>query len=218
METQSMKNHYFILRHGETPGNKKNIVFCWPEKFYNPLTEKGRKQIEKAAKELKKRKVNELRSSPRCADACVIDLIFSSDLLRTKQTAGIIAKELKIKPKFDKRLREVNIGVLNGKPIDEIGRFWDKEKKLSPLEYYKKRFKIAPPRGENYVDIEKRMGAFIKDIDEKYKLRNILIISHKRPLTLLEKVIYGYDFKKFVKIIMENKEIKMGEVRKLKAE
>ena len=169
-------------------------------KFYFPLTKKGEKQIKEVAKELKKKK---------------IDLIFSSDILRTKQTAKIIGKELGIKPKFDKRLREVNVGIFNGKPIDEIGRFWDRERKLPPLEYYKKRFQVAPPKGENYTDIEKRMYGFIKEIDKKYQGKNILIISHQRPLTLLEKAIYNYDFKKFVKVITEKKEIKTGELRKL---
>lgn len=211
-----MKNQYFILRHGHSLKNKKQISAGWPEKFYSPLTKKGKKQIIEVAKKLRKRKVDELRSSPRCADACVIDLIFSSDLLRAKQTALIVGRELGLKPKFDKRLREVNYGILNGKSIKETGKFWDKEGKLSPLKYYLKRFKVPSPGGENYADIEKRMFELIKEIEKKYQGENILIVSHQRPLTLLEKVIYGYDLKKFVKIIMGKIEIKTGEVRKLK--
>ena len=60
--------------------NVKDVHSCWPEKFYSPLTDKGRKEAEAAAKRLKKKN---------------IDLIFSSDILRTKQTAGIVAKEVK---------------------------------------------------------------------------------------------------------------------------
>jgi len=195
-----MNNQYFLLRHGESLRNVENVAACWPEKIYSPLTEKGEKQIKGVAKKIKKEK---------------IDLIFSSDLLRTKQTAKIIERELKLKSKFDKRLREVNVGILNGKLIKEVGRFWDREGKLPPLEYYLRRFQVAPPKGENYTDIEKRMYGFIKEIDKKYQGKNILIISHQRPLTLLEKAIYNYDFKKFVKIIFEKKEIKTGELRKL---
>lgn len=193
-------NKFFVLRHGESLRNKKGIAVCWPEKIYSPLTKNGEKQIKQAAKKLKKEK---------------IDLIFSSDLLRTKQTAGIVGKNLGIKPKFDKRLREVNVGIFNGKPIDEIGRFWDKERKLAPREYFLNRFRISPPKGENYTDIEKRLTSFIKETNKKYRGRNILIVSHQRPITLFEKIIYRYDFKKFVKIIMEKKEIKTGELRKL---
>lgn len=197
-----MNNQYFILRHGQSLRNIENIAVCWPEKIYSPLTERGKKQIKEVAKKIKKEK---------------IDLIFSSDILRTRQTAEITGKELGLEPKLDKRLREVNIGILNGKPINEIGRFWDKEGKLLPLEYYLRRFQVAPPEGENYTDAEKRIYGFIKEIDKKYQGKNILIVSHQRPLTLLEKAIYNYDFKKFVKIILEKKEIKISEVRKLKA-
>ncbi len=195
-----MKNQYFILRHGESLKNIKKIASCWPEKFYSPLTKKGEKQIKEVAKKLKKQK---------------IDLIFFSDLLRTKQTALIVGKELGLKPKIDKRLRESDYGIFNGKTINETGKFWDKEGKLTPLEYYSKRFQIAPPKGETYIEIEKRMFAFIKEIDKKYQKKNILIVSHQRPLTLLEKVIYNYDLLKFVEIITGKKEIKTGKFRKL---
>jgi len=193
-------NQYFILRHGESTRNVEKRASCWPEKIKSPLTEKGIKQIKKAAKELKKKK---------------IDLIFSSDLLRTKQTAEIVSKEIRVKIKLDKRLREVNVGILNNKPIDEIGRFWDKERKLSPAEHYKKRFKIAPDNGENYIQLEKRMFDFFKEMEKKYEGKNILIVSHQRPLTLLEKAVNNYSLEKFIKTVVEKKEIETGELRKL---
>jgi len=212
------KNKYFILRHGDSLKNQKDIVSCWPEKYYFPLTKKGEEQIKEIAKKLKNGKVAETSSHlpPRLAKRdSVIDLIFSSDILRTKQTAEIIGRELGIAPKFDKKLREVNAGILNGKSIKEVGKFWDKEGKLPPLEYYSKRFQLTPPKGENYIDIEKRLLSFIKGIDKKFQGKNILIVGHCRPFTLLEKVIYGYDFKKFVNIIREKKEIKTGELKEL---
>ncbi|MFH1462679.1 MAG: histidine phosphatase family protein [bacterium] len=196
-----LKNKFFILRHGQSLRNVKKVAACWPEKFYSPLTKEGREQVKTSAQKLKKEK---------------IDLIFSSDLLRTKQTAEIVGKELKLKPKFDKRLREVDVGVFNGRPIEEAGRFWDKEGKLTPLEYYSQRYKIAPPKGETYSDIEKRMASFIKETDKKYQGKNILIVGHERPLTLLEKAVKSYNLKKFVKILTEDQAIKTGEVRRLK--
>jgi broad specificity phosphatase PhoE len=195
-----LKNRYFILRHGESTRNVEKRASCWPEKIKSPLTEKGIRQVGKTAKELKEKK---------------IDLIFSSDLLRTKQTAEIVSKKIGVKIKTDKRLREVNVGILNNKQIDEIGRFWDKERKLSPSEHYKKRFKIAPDKGENYIQLEKRMFDFFKEIEKKYEGKNILIVSHQRPLTLLEKAVHNYSLEKFIKIVVEKKEIKTGELRKL---
>ena len=49
-----MHNKYFILRHGEAVSNEKGLISSWPEKFNNPLTIKGKKQIKKAAQESKK--------------------------------------------------------------------------------------------------------------------------------------------------------------------
>jgi len=81
------KNQYYLLRHGHSIRNLKDIADCWPEKIYSPLTAKGRGQAKRAAEKLSNKK---------------IDLIFASDLLRTKQTAEIVGKRLKIKPRFDK--------------------------------------------------------------------------------------------------------------------
>ena len=193
-------NKYFILRHGESVVNVKKLANCWPEKIHYPLTEKGKRQIRGAVQKLKKEK---------------IDLIFSSDLLRTKQTAEIVGQELGSKINFDERLRDVNIGIFNGKPLGKTGEFWNKGENLTPLEHYSKRFQTAPPEGENYVELEKRMFGFIKEMDQKYQGKNILIVSHKRPFTLLEKVVLGYDMEKFVETILKEKEIKTGELRKL---
>jgi len=196
-----LKNRYFLVRHGESLKNVKNIVACWPEKIYSPLTKKGITEAKKAAKLLKNKKIS---------------IIFASDLLRTRQTAGIIAKTIKLKINLDKRLREINLGILNGKLVDEAGKFWAiPGKKLSPIQYYKRRYKIAPKNGETYEDLEERLKSFVKDCEEKYSDKNILIVSHERPLTLLEKVIKGNSFKELVNILQNKKQIKTGEVREI---
>ncbi len=197
-----MNNQYFLLRHGESVKNIKNIASCWPEKIYSPLTKKGRRDAEKAAKKLKKKK---------------IDLIFSSDLLRARQTADIVGKELGIKPRIDKGFREADAGIFNGKPISVGGNFWNKkERSFSPMKHYLSRFKLAPPKGESYFQIEKRMHNSLKAIDKKYSGKNILIVGHQRPLSLLEKVAAGQSRENFVKKVIEKKEIATGEIRKLK--
>lgn len=187
-----MNNKYYILRHGESLSNKKQIISCWPEKFYSPLTQKGRKQIKIQAKKLKKEK---------------IDLIFASDLLRTRQTAEIVSKELGISPKYDKRLREYGFGIFNGKPIEEAAEFFDSAEK---------NFKLRPPKGENYNDIKKRMFDFFKEIDKKYSEKTILIISHGDPIWLLLGELRGVNEDE----LLEERNTKgfypqIGELRKL---
>ncbi len=184
-------NKYYILRHGESIANRKKIISCWPEIIPSPLTKKGREQIKTQAKKLKTKK---------------IDLIFASDLLRTRQTAEIAAKGLKIKPRYDKRLREYNVGVFNGKPVRKV-------RELFPVGVI--RFKNKPPKGETYKDVQKRMDNFLKEIDKKYSGKNILIISHEASLTLLEGEVRGLSDQEIIKRYPKAKRIKTGELRKL---
>lgn len=171
--------------------NTRRISSCWPEKFNCPLTKKGQGQVKIQAKKLKKKK---------------IDLIFSSDLLRTRQTAGIVSKKLGIKPKYDKRLREFDVGFLNGRPLEELNNFFGREEN---------RFKKRPSGGENYSDIKKRVRDFLKDIDQRYSGKTVLIISHQAPLMIFGAVVKGFSNQE----ILKNKEklkLKVGELRELK--
>jgi len=190
-------NKYSILRHGHSLRNAKNIISSWPEKFHSPLTEKGKKEVAACAKKMGK-----------------VDLIFSSDLLRTKQTAQIVSLETGAKIIFDKRIRELDMGELNGKPVERAGKFWDKEQKLSKIDYYLKRFEVKAPGGENWLDAKKRMYGFLKEINEKYKKKNIVIISHELPLTMLEGAVKGLSRKETIEF-REKSQIKTGECRKL---
>ena len=188
-----MRNKYFILRHGQTihQTKKKGIIYGWPDD--NPpcgLTKYGRCQIKKIAKSLKKKKIN---------------LIFSSDTLRTRQTAGIIAKQLNLKINHDKRLRDINCGIYQGKSV------------LRAWTYYKNpklKFKKAPPKGESWLDCQNRMIDFLKEIDNKYRGKNILIVSHGDPLWLLEGWIRQWSQDQLLEQKLIRRTIKVGELRK----
>lgn len=164
-----MNNTYFILRHGQTPYqvDKKRMIYPWPEPTPIYLTKEGEKQAEKSAKELKKKG---------------IDLIYSSDVTRVKQTAGIVAKELGLEIIFDIRLRDLDHGIYKGGPHEEFSKnFTDPKERL---------FK-RPPHGESWNDVKERMYGFWKEIDNNHKGKTILIISHQGPLWFLEAAVKG---------------------------
>ncbi len=194
-QNREMNNNYFILRHGQAISNIENIISCWPEKFYNPLTEEGKRQVKKTAEELLKNKDK-------------IDLIFSSDILRAKETAEIVGQTLGLEPKYDERLREYNVGEFNNRKIDEFKNF---------LPRSINRFKDKPPEGESYSEIRKRVASFLSDLEKKYSGKNILIVSHQLPLVLLEGQLEGLsDEEIFHKYLGENeKRIKNGEWRQV---
>lgn len=190
-----LKNKYFILRHGENNYQVEKGDFIYPA-VDTPsvrLTKRGVKQIEKVAKELKKESIS---------------LIYSSDFFRTRQTAEIMAKESGIKKiNFDKRLRDINLGIYHGKAKKEFYKF---------VSYKNRKFSTKPPKGESWNDVKKRVVDFIQDIDKKYENRSILIVSHGDPLWLLEGAVKGLSVKKYLSQVFINKDyIKVGELRKI---
>jgi broad specificity phosphatase PhoE len=161
-----LRNKYYLLRHGQTiyQTKKKDLIYPPPELDHIPLTKIGKKQIEEVAKKLKKEK---------------IDFIYSSDMLRTRQTAEIVAKNLGIKKiNFSERLRDINMGVYHGRKKEEYYFHFPR--------FSKKRFLKAPKNGESWTKAQKRMLDFLKEIDKKHKGKKFLIISHGDPLWLLE--------------------------------
>lgn len=186
-----LHNTYFLLRHGQAISNVKKIISCWPETFDNPLTKEGVKQVKEAASILRNKH---------------IDLIFTSDILRAKQTAQIVAKELNIELKFDTRLREYNVGAFNGVLISDFA------KEYPDLEL---RFTKKPSGGEDYGQIRDRMYGFLKDVDGRYKEKNILIVSHQVSLALLILKVKGLSEHQVFEEYFHKDKMKNAEVKEL---
>lgn len=151
------RNTYMVMRHGESENNAKNIVSA---KVDNPhhLTEKGKTQAHEAAQGLKERN---------------IDLIVSSDFIRTKETAEIVLAELGLSGDalvFDERLREINTGVCDGKDIAEYHSLF-----TTPLEKFSK----APEDGETLDQVRARVMSALHGLEEKYEGKKILIVTHE---------------------------------------
>jgi len=192
-----LKNKYYVMRHGQAKSNVKALCSCWPEKFKNPLTILGKEIVRESAEKFK----NKLD-----AEGQTIDLIFHSDLLRTTQTAVIAGKILGVKPKNEKRLREINFGIYNNRPLEAMWKHFKNEEE---------RIKKAPPKGETYVQILERMLSVIKNLEKKYKDRNILLVSSEGPLFLLQGKVMGLTLKETIKQFPLEKRIHKGEIREL---
>ncbi|MDD4988982.1 MAG: class I tRNA ligase family protein, partial [Candidatus Pacebacteria bacterium] len=165
----SRGNRYFLVRHGQAESNLTGLVSCKPDDPYH-LTEKGRQEVLETVNKLKKAK---------------IDIVFVSDYVRTRETAEIICEVLKIssdKVIIDKRLREDNIGVYQG-------RTWKEYQDEYP---FLERFVKSPEGGETLADVKKRSGDFMFDIDSRYSGKNILVVSHDTPMTMLVSSAEGW--------------------------
>lgn len=190
---KKLNNQYFILRHGQTlwQTKEKKIIYSWPDVPPVKLTEKGQKQIKIAAKKLKKYH---------------LDLIYSSDIYRTRQSSDIVAKDLNLKIKLDKRLRDINLGVYHGR----LKKDFYQDFRLSI-----KRFSQKPKRGESWNDVKKRLLAFLKEIEKKHKKKKILVVSHGDPLWLFEGLVKRWPNERLIREALKGNYIKVGELRKI---
>src|SRR3989344_5630122 len=162
------KNNFWIGRHGDSTSNVGKWLSGDKETDKkSELTENGIAQIEISAQKLKNKG---------------IDIIYSSPFLRTKQTAAVYKRVLKVEVIYDKRLAELDCGMFNGKLTEDFINFFD-----HPIERFTKR----PLNGEHASDVKKRMMDFIKEINRQHVGKNILIISHGDPLWILTSAIKG---------------------------
>ena len=160
-------NKLFIVRHGEAESNLNNILNGNLDKNHYSLTKRGKAQVEKTRNDFKDKK---------------IDLIFSSPFLRAKETAELIADVLGLEVIIDDRLREVGVGQFEGKTVEEFGaKFSTKESRYEKADY----------GVESGKDVELRIKNFLDEINEKYKNKNIIVVSHGDPLQIFHSIAQG---------------------------
>lgn len=140
-----------LVRHGETESNVKKIM---QGQSHGKLSKNGKKQVKELALKLKAHKV---------------DMIFSSDLERAAHTTKAIAKFHKVPVYHVSVLREMHVGIFEGKSWELFNNHLEK----SGL---KARFR--PKNGESYYDVRKRMHEFVKKLYKDYKDKTILISTH----------------------------------------
>jgi len=159
-------NTYWIMRHGYTEALIVDVIDSGQGAYH--LTPTGKQEVQKVGKRLRKEK---------------IDIVVASPVLRTKETARIIAAALGIKKvHFDPRIREINLGKLTGKP----SRTYWKE-----FPTYESRFETRPEKGESLRDVRMRTWKFLQDIEKKYHGKRILFVSHEYPIWILSHLAEG---------------------------
>jgi len=187
-------NTYWIMRHGESVNNVEKILNSDNTKKF-PLTDEGKKQVEKSLKDLRKRK---------------IDIIVHSPIERTRETAEMVARNLNTDSSnviSEERLREVKFGEFEGRSVEDYHSFF---------KFSREKLTNTPRGGEDWKEIKNRMTEVLYELDEKYKGKNILIISHNGPLQMIQAGAYGYDEKICANSIESNTfDLKNAEVKEL---
>lgn len=155
----------YLLRHGKSQQNEKNTYYG---SIDCSLNEEGIFQAYKVKENLK---------------SIAFDYIYVSPAKRTKETLDIINPLRDLKVQEDKRLMEVDFGDFEGKSYNELLRLYPTE-----CEIWKDNWKeFAPPNGESYIQLYKRISSFMDDLLEK-KYDKVLIVSHSGAM----RAIYSY--------------------------
>lgn len=119
----------------------------------------------------------------------IFDHIFSSDMLRARQTAELVVPERLSETEFVSGLREINLGDWEGKSFDEVRATWG--------ELYEKRGSlfdsVAPPNGESFRDLQRRTVPAFERILNKCTSGNILLFAHGGVIWTL--ICHFFDFK-----------------------
>ncbi|MDP2838399.1 MAG: histidine phosphatase family protein [Candidatus Moranbacteria bacterium] len=157
---------FFLVRHGEAENNVRHILNSAPVKQEYPLTEHGKEQATRTAKQL------------ATAGA---DVLFSSPILRAKETAESIAAATGLPIQFDNRLWEVGMGRFNNHIQQELlDKYPDPEMRLSP--------DVADGM-ESFLEVRSRLDDFLGEVKEKYLGKKVIIVSHGDPLEQLHGIL-----------------------------
>lgn len=163
-QTGKDKTYIYLVRHGEVKNPKKIFYGRLP---FHPLSEEGRSQIKKTAEYLLDEQ---------------IDILYSSPLLRARQSAEILKRQLGLKKvHFTRMILEVD-SPLQGRPE-------------SVLESINFDFYDAVDNGAVGETLEKllaRMEKFIKKIIKKYQGKKITVVTHGDPIMVVRAKARGF--------------------------
>ena len=153
----------YVVRHGESESNVYAIENPdKPASHYgelgSSLTEKGCEQAKSVAKHLKN--VN-------------FAAVYSSDLNRARETAGIIAHEHQLSVISDRTIRERYFGehmsAIKKREIEQALDSLNEEQKFA-FKYFE--------NGESGYDVVRRFKKFLGEIVQLHKNKKIVVVSH----------------------------------------
>ncbi|CAG8933789.1 unnamed protein product [Penicillium salamii] len=159
----------YLVRHGETVWNAERRIQGQSD---SPLTEKGEQQAWQVGERVKHLGITH---------------IIASDLGRTRRTAEIIADACGCSVTLDPRLRELNMGVLEKRPLD--GLTAEEEQWRATLVNGTEGGRI--PEGESMTEMATRMHAALNACLDLPAGSRPLLVSHGMALGALVSTILG---------------------------
>ena len=151
-----MTTTIYLIRHAEAEGNLyRRIQGHWN----GQITPRGQRQIDALAERFR---------------AVPIDAVYSSDLQRTRDTAGAILKYHDLTLETTPRLREVCLGVWEGRPWGDVE--YESPEQMFYFNHDPARWEI--PEAERYHDAQARMRAVLAEIAARHEGQTVAAVSH----------------------------------------
>ncbi len=156
-----MPKKIYIIRHGETDYNLVRRIQGWLDV---PLNDTGHKQAKEAAKKLASHKVHAL---------------YSSDLVRAKETANYVSETLSIEIKHTPALRETDMGIFAGwawekEPDEEKDKLWEE------FEHARDNHILDwnAHQGETIGEMLERISGFLSELPTRHPDESVVIVTH----------------------------------------
>lgn len=169
-----MKN-IITIQHTQSVHHNTGMVGSWTDW---ELTDMGKEHAENIGKKLSA----ELKGQDY--------KIYSSDLIRARQTIEPLAKHMSVEIVYNEKLREMNIGEAVGKTGE-----WAKENKAK--DWSRNKFDVREfPGAETWREFWNRVSDLCRDIVED-DAENIILASHGVTLSVWQQVWLGLDISEF---------------------
>ena len=159
-----------LVRHGETDWNRDGR---WQGGSDTRLNDVGREQARALAQQLDGE----------------IDVLYSSDLARARETAEIVAAKLGLEVRLDPRLRERGFGSWEGLTTTEIEeRFANAHRRWLAGEG------AGADDAEAFEDFSARVEDFLSDVLRLHPGEEVLVVSHGGSIRVIHALAAGVDY------------------------
>jgi probable phosphoglycerate mutase len=168
-----------LVRHGETSANLEGI---WHGSTDAPLTDRGRAQADRVAGWLMR----------ECPDAAAL---YTSPLLRARDTARAIAESIGLAPQLEPSLAEYHLGEWEGKSyreLHETHRLWDEMRRDADF---------APPGGESPRQVTGRITLALQRIGASHPGERVIVVVHGGALSLALAAILDGDYARWGRVM-----------------
>jgi broad specificity phosphatase PhoE/ribonuclease HI len=159
-----------FLRHGQT-AHTVDKRFSGSGGDDPALSELGQQQAQAAAQYLARH---------RSGEGGGIDAIVSSPMVRTRQTAAVVAETLGLDVKVEKGWVECSFGDWDGHTFAEVQQKWP-----DALNAWMGSTTVAPPGGESFDACARRARSARDGLLAAYPGKTVLVVTHVTPIKLM---------------------------------